>query len=187
MRFLALLCLLAAPASAAEIKFAEGDVICVRHNPADQTCLTKGTFISAGEGRVSYTEETLFSEYDPDLALTSFSQLTRQGSRLCLVPGTIRAVVFPEMSAPAQILSMSLTASSERLARQGYCVEHRRCGTHFLSLAWRGGLRDPSGDSSFTLFRAGDPVIKRLSVRPATFADLADQVESGALKCQSTS
>lgn len=168
----------ASPVWADTIALAKGDVACVGYDASDQTCLSKGTVISDDGTRLSYSKETLLGDYEPPLALTMFSQIDAKESRYCLVSGSIRSVIFPAMTPQAQILNFNANRSNEELSRLGYCTEYRRCGDLIISNAWIGGLRDPRGDTSLRLFRAGDPVIEDLSVRPASFDDLNRPVDT---------
>jgi hypothetical protein len=172
------------PAGADTIRLGKGDVACVSYDAATATCLTKGTVIGNDAARLSYSKESLLGDYDPPHALTMFSQMEVKEGRHCLVPGSIRSAVFPAMSVQAQILSMGVNRANNDLSRLGYCTEYRRCGDLIVSSAWLGGLRHPSTDTAFRLFRAGDPVLDDLRVRPTTFKELNNPVDEENLKCQ---
>lgn len=174
--------LISSPAKADTIRLAEGDVACVGYDAETTTCLTKGTVIGEDGARLSYFKETLLGDYDPPHALTMFSQMEIKGGRYCLVPGSIRSAVFPAMTAQAQILTMGVNRANNRLSRVGYCTEYRRCGDLINSTAWLGGLRNPATDTTFRLFRAGDPMIEELTVRAASFTEL-DAQPKGVANC----
>jgi len=163
----------------APIVLQKGDVVCVGYERQSNSCLVKQLVGGQATENITMLEEMQLTNFGTPLKITTLSTSKRKGTRYCLAPDSIRAVVVPEIHHAAALLTTATIRGLNQYARASFCVEHRPCGDQHVAIAHAGKTRFAEEDMVYTLFRSGDPAIDTLGIRAMEIEQL-DEIKGFA-------
>lgn len=154
------------PASAAGPALGEGDVLCFRPGPGAAECAGLGTITATGKGVRTLRVQRLVAQFGLPMRTATVARYRREDRLLCLEAGSVEVSITPSNHGEAARARRDMLAHSEGLAEGGLCFDYVRCEGAIHALAYRGGERDASLDTRFTVLKAGDPAAATLKLRP---------------------
>ena len=156
----------AGPARAEMVEFGEGDVYCLEYRLSDHTCESRGTLVSREGDRGRTREEGFITDFAEPLGVVVEASLRFGERRNCMVAGSTTTTILPPDHPMAGLAHSVFAGTIQEMAREGYCVSYLRCEDDYFTVAYIGDERFPDLDARFALFRAGDPAIATLELRP---------------------
>lgn len=160
MRFLSFTTLFlcfTAPVSAEIYPIKEGDVFCIGYDKTSNSCASVQTVKITGEDGFLILDLAGFAFGETRLDMVATMEATEIDGKICITPGGINAAITPKEAAIAQGWQNLIQYQLDELANEGYCVEHKKCGDTWASIAWVAEEERRDLSATFEVFDAEDP------------------------------